>query len=168
MCFVIFPWSQIFFGGWVWQGLSLTSSGNYTEGIVAHRKAVELDTSYKEGWTHLAQVVVLPLISSNRKIFATLHRGSRSMKEYSGILDYLDDFLEIRRIDTAQWNVCGVPLVLAVLQRACRFRQGNWMLTKGGSSWWQVWLSNPISQNPKWLLSLFGSQNTFVGTFHFC
>jgi hypothetical protein len=59
-------------------------------------------------------------------------------------------------------------LVLAVLQRACRFRQGNWMLTKGGSSWWQVWLSNPISQNPKWLLSLFGSQNTFVGTFHFC
>jgi hypothetical protein len=47
------------------------------------------------------------------------------MKEYSGILDYLDDFLEIRRIDTAQWNVCGVPLVLAVLQRACRFRQGN-------------------------------------------
>jgi tetratricopeptide (TPR) repeat protein len=36
-------------------GLSLTSSGNYAEGIVAHRKAVELDTSYKEGWTHLAQ-----------------------------------------------------------------------------------------------------------------
>jgi tetratricopeptide (TPR) repeat protein len=33
----------------------LTSSGNYAEGIVAHRKAVELDTSYKEGWTHLAQ-----------------------------------------------------------------------------------------------------------------
>ncbi len=108
------------------------------------------------------------LISSNRKIFATLHCGSRSMKEFSGILDYLDDFLEIRRIDTAQWNVCGVPLVLAVLQRAWRVRQGNRMLTKGGSSWWQVWLSNPISQNPKWLLSLFGLQNTFVGTFHFC
>jgi len=41
------------------QGLALTASGSYVAGIKAQRKAVELDDNFKEGWVHLAQVLVM-------------------------------------------------------------------------------------------------------------
>ena len=39
------------------QGLALTASGSYVNGIKAQRRAVELDDNFKEGWVHLAQVI---------------------------------------------------------------------------------------------------------------
>lgn len=41
------------------QGLALTASGSYVNGIKAQRRAVELDDNFKEGWVHLAQVLIM-------------------------------------------------------------------------------------------------------------
>lgn len=38
------------------QGLAWTAAGNYSDGLKAQRKAVELDDTFKQGWVHLAQV----------------------------------------------------------------------------------------------------------------
>jgi hypothetical protein len=53
----------------------LTASGSYVNGIKAQRRAVEIDDNFKEGWVHLAQVLIMSAyISSQGLVLAEFLR----------------------------------------------------------------------------------------------
>lgn len=41
-----------------WQGLALSSVGDYKKAEEAHTKAIQIDKSFLEAWTHLTQVSI--------------------------------------------------------------------------------------------------------------